>query len=255
MIPHFESHGSRDGTPLLLLHGFPFHGAQWDAQVADLAEHHRLLVPDLRGAGRTPRGDGAVSIEFHVDDVIELLDDRGIQRVHLGGLSMGGYVALRFVDRHPDRVERLLLFDTRAEPDGNDARVARADAIRKIRMDGMQAFAEGLLPKLFPEGQQDSEACAKIRDMMRAADPAGACDALVAMASRLDLTDALPKITVPTLIVVGSEDVLTPPDAARSMSRAIPDAELVEIPGAGHISPLSHHTLVNDAIHRFLGRP
>lgn len=252
MIPAYTTHGPKDAPTLLLLHGFPFNQSQWKHQVEALSDTWHIITPDLRGQGKTPRGEGAVSIEFLVDDLIELLEEQGLEKIHLGGLSMGGYVALRMVDRHPELIDKLLLFDTRAEEDSNEGRVGRAGGIRTLRTKGMAALAEGLLPKLFPEGQRSGPAYDAIREMILESDPKGAQDALVAMASRLDLTKALERITQPTLIVVGSEDQLTPPDAAKAMHAAIPNATLAIIDGAGHVAPLTHPEPVNEAIREFL---
>ncbi|MDJ0973175.1 MAG: alpha/beta fold hydrolase [Planctomycetota bacterium] len=254
MLPEYTLAGPAGATPILLIHGFPFDRTQWEPQIAALVTDHRVIALDLRGQGRTPAGDGGYLIEFLVDDVIELLDHLELERVCVCGLSMGGYVALRLVDRHPDRVHGLILCDTRAEADSNEGRVARAGAVRTIREHGMAKLAEGLLPKLFPAGEleADTPAVQRIRTLVERADPEGACHALVAMAARLDLSDRLASIDTPCLVVVGSEDTLTPPDDARAMQAQIPGAELVVIEGAGHVSNLSHPEPFNAALLPFL---
>ena len=254
MLPSHSVHGHAAAWPNVLIHGFPFSRAQWDSQVAVLSEQYRVVTYDLRGQGTSAAGPGPQMIEFLVDDLIELLDHLEIERATLCGLSMGGYVALRGVQRHPDRVHGLILADTRAEPDSSAGRLKRAEGIRAIRQDGMEAFADKMLPALFGDAVASAggPAVTHIRDIMAATDPEGACHALGAMACRLDLTAALPAIDTPTLVIVGTNDSLTPPADARKMQAAIPGATLVELPDAGHVSNVDQPALFNDAVLAFL---
>ncbi len=254
MLPSHSVHGPENTRPLVLIHGFPFNRHQWDAQVAGLHESHRVITYDLRGHGQTPAGDAPVMVEFLVDDLVELLDHHEIEQATICGLSMGGYVALRMIDRHPDRVHRLVLCDTRAEGDSNEGRVKRAEGIRAIRADGMAAFAEGLLPALFGEDAvaANGPGVQMIRQQIRETCPEGACQALAAMAGRLDLSGRIKEIATPTLIIVGAEDTLTPPEDSRRMQAAISGARLVEIPGAGHVSNVAQPERFTDALLPFL---
>ena len=254
MHPSHSVHGPESGWPVVLIHGFPFSRHQWDPQIAALRDTYRVIAIDMRGHGQSPAGDMPLMIEFLVDDLIALLDHHGVERATLCGLSMGGYVALRMVDRHPDRVHGLMLCDTRAEADSNEGRIKRAAAIRAIHEGGMSAFATTLLPALF-SGEAiaaNGEPVRKIRAQIEATDPRGACQALAAMACRLDLTERLPHIDTPALVVVGSEDTITPPADALNLAMAIPNAALVEIPGAGHVSNLSQPEAFNEAARAFL---
>jgi 3-oxoadipate enol-lactonase len=254
MLPSHSVHGADDAWPLVLIHGFPFSRAQWEPQIQPLARDYRVIAYDLRGHGTSPVGPGPLMIEFLVDDLIELLDHHHIPRATICGLSMGGYVALRAVDRHPDRVHGLILCDTRAGPDSSAGRLKRAEGIRAIRAHGMGAFADKMLPALFGTevAAAGGPAVTHIREIMAKTDPDGACQALGAMAARLDLTDALPRIDTPTLVIVGEKDTLTPPTDARDMQAAIPGAALVELPGAGHVSNVERPEPFNDAVGSFL---
>lgn len=254
MVPEYRIAGPEDGLPVLLIHGFPFDHTQWAPQIEAFSTTRRVIAMDLRGQGATPLGEGGLFIEFLVDDVIDLLDHLELERVCVCGLSMGGYVALRLVDRHPARVHGLILCDTRAEADTNEGRVGRAAAVKTIRERGMAELAEGLMPKLFPAAELEArtEAVVSVRRMIERADPEGAIHALAAMASRLDLTERLASIDTPCLVVVGSEDALTPPDLARALKAAIPGAALAVIEGAGHVSNLSHPDAFNAAVEPFL---
>ena len=254
MLPSHSVHGDAAAWPIVLIHGFPFSRAQWDPQIEALAAHHRVVRYDLRGHGASPIGPGPLMIEFLVDDLVELLDHLEIERATICGLSMGGYVALRAIQRHPDRVHGLILADTRAGPDSSAGRLKRAEAIRAIRADGMEAFADKMLPALFGAETvaAGGAAVAHIRALIASTDPVGACQALGAMACRLDLTDGLPSIDTPTLVIVGTDDTLTTPNDARAMQDAIPGATLVEIPGAGHVSNVEQPEAFNEAILAFL---
>jgi 3-oxoadipate enol-lactonase len=260
MLPRHEVHGPSKGPALVLIHGFPFDRHQWDGQVQTFShapsgkDAPRIVAYDQRGHGETPPGPGPLMIEFLVDDLIELLDHLRIPKATLCGLSMGGYVALRAVDRHPERVHGLVLADTQAGADDNAGRVKRADAIRKIRKGGMEALTEGLLPSLFPESELKAmgPGVARIKAQMLATDPDGACLALGAMACRLDLTERLQAIRTPTLVLVGAEDKITPPERSREMHQRIPGSKLVVIPGAGHVANVSAPKAFNEALRGFL---
>lgn len=256
MLPHHIVAGPASSPPWVLLHGFPFSLEQWRPQIDALSARRHVVAWDMRGHGATPPGDDPLSIEFLVDDLIELLDHLEIDRACLCGLSMGGYVALRAVDRHPDRVMGLVLADTRAGQDDNAARVKRADGIRAIRKSGMKAFADKMLPALFPAAALDppSAAVKTIRQQIEATDPNGAVQALAAMAARLDLRERLSAIDTPTLVVVGEHDGLTPPKDARELASGIAGATLVEIKGAGHVSNLDDPAAFNDALAAFAKR-
>ena len=199
---------------------------------------------------------GPLTIEFLVDDLMALLDQLDIGRACVCGLSMGGYVALRAVDRHPDRVHGLVLADTRAGADDNAGRLKRAGAMRAIQEHGMAAFAQTLLPALFPAAalQPPSAAAEAIRQQIESTDPQGACQALSAMAQRLDLRERLGSIATPTLIVVGGLDTITPPKDARELLVGIPGATMVEIPEVGHVSNLQAPAAFTEALRGFLAR-
>ncbi len=254
LLPSHSVHGPDAAWPIVFVHGFPFTRHQWDAQVAALQAQYRIITYDMRGHGPAPTGDGPLMIEFLVDDLVALLDHLELEQATICGLSMGGYVALRMIDRHPDRVHGLVLCDTRAEADSNEARIKRAEGIRAIRADGMAALANNLLPVLFGKQAVSSNepGVQFIRKQIEETRPEGACQALAAMACRLDLSERLASIETPTLIVVGAEDALTPPEDSRRMRDAIPGARLVEIPGAGHVSNVARPDEFNEALLQFL---
>jgi pimeloyl-ACP methyl ester carboxylesterase len=193
-------------------------------------------------------------MEQHADDLAALLDALDIRQAVVAGLSMGGYIAFAMWRRHPGRVQALVLADTRAEPDSPQARANRDAAAIRVREIGSAAYAEEMLPRLLAPS---SAANPPLRDQalrtMAAQPVEGIVGALAGLRDRADSRDLLPDISVPTLVIVGCEDSLTPPDDARTMAAAIPDARLVEVPRAGHLSPLENPRAVNAALRTFLG--
>lgn len=232
------------GPALLFVHGYPLDGGLWRHQ-AGAFPGWRTLIPDLRGLGRSDAPDLGYSMATYADDLAALLDAIGVDDVVLAGLSMGGYVAFEFLRRHRPRVRALVLADTRATADSAEGRKGREEAMADVRVGGAPLIAEQMLPKLLAKGAPRS-LCDDVRAMMAAAPVPGILGALAAMRDRPDSTDLLPTLAgMPTLIVVGAEDALTPPRDAEGMAKAIPGAKLAVIPGAGHLAPLEQPEAFN----------
>jgi 3-oxoadipate enol-lactonase len=246
--------GPGAGPPVVLLHGFPFDHTLWDPQVAGLGPGFRVVAYDARAHGRSAGAGAPFAFEDFVDDLLGLLDGLRIDRAILVGLSMGGYVALRFAEREPARVRALVLSDTKSAADGDEARLARAAGARKVRESGVAAFADGFLPKALARRTiaERPDVVAKVRGMILGCSAAGIAGTLVAMAGRTDTTASLGRTRVPTLVLVGAEDALTPPADARALAGAIPGASLVEIPGAGHLPNLEEPGAFGAALLPFL---
>jgi 3-oxoadipate enol-lactonase len=245
------------GAPVVLLHSFPFDRSMWREQVRALSETCRVVVPDLRGQGETPLGEteGAATMEEMAADVAALLDELNVGRAVVGGLSMGGYVALAFYRAFPERVVALVLADTRAGADTEDARRTREETARRALAEGMGPIVDTMIPKLLSvEGRRRPETVARVREMMLAASPKGAAAALRGMALRRDQTDLLEGVEVPTLIVVGCEDAVTPPAEAEAMLGKIKGSRLCVIEGAGHLSNVERPEEFNRALVEFLRR-
>jgi pimeloyl-ACP methyl ester carboxylesterase len=245
-----------DGPTILFVHGFPLDHTIWSHQVAGLPGWRRI-APDLRGMGRSEVPDGAYSMGTYAADLAGLLDAVGTDRVVLCGLSMGGYIAFEFVRRWRERVTGLILMDTKAEADGPDGRKARDAMATLARTEGARAIAEAMLPKLLGEGtrRRDEETVARVRTMIEATPVPGIVGALEAMRDRPDSTPLLPTIRgIPTLVVVGEEDRLTPPERAQAITGAISGASLEIVPGAGHLPPVERPGVVTELVRRFLER-
>jgi pimeloyl-ACP methyl ester carboxylesterase len=227
----------------------------WREQVLALRESFRVITPDLRGLGESETdGDEPAPMIEMARDMAALLDHLQVDRVALGGLSMGGYVALAFVRRFPLRVRALVLADTRAQADTDEARRAREEQARKILEQGMSAIADDFLKKvLAPETLAGRpEVVARVREMILSTKPEGAAAALRGMAVRSDQTGFLPNIFAPTLILVGSEDKLATPEDAELMRREIRGSRLETLEGAGHVSNIERPAHFNSVLVEFL---
>jgi len=254
-----QVHGPDDAPALVLLHGFPLHGGMWAAQVAALEGRWRVIVPDFRGFGASDVGDGQYAIDFFVDDLFALLDAPELhmhgQSVVACGLSMGGYVLLRAFERAPARFRALVLADTRSGADTDEGRLKRLDAVRKLRKEGAEAFATGFAAGALGKTTQADrpEVVKAVQAMAASQSVAAMIGAQLAMASRTDTTPALARITVPTLVVVGEEDTLTPPVAAKELAARTQGARLATLPGAGHLTPMETPDAFTQALKGFLG--
>jgi pimeloyl-ACP methyl ester carboxylesterase len=245
-----------EGPALLLLHAFPLGLFMWDAQVEALCATHRVVRFDARGFGGTAAGEGPLTMERIADDGALLLDHLEIEKAVVGGCSMGGYAAFAFVRRHPQRLAGLVLQDTRAGADTAEARANRATLAAKVLNEGASAAVEAFLPKLVGETthRERPDLVSGLRERILAATPQGIANALHGLAARADSRETLPSIAAPTLVLVGAEDVLTPPSEAATMAAAIPRARLDVIPGAGHLANLENPAAVNAALRAFLAR-
>jgi 3-oxoadipate enol-lactonase len=243
-----------DGAALVLLHGFPFDCSMWRGQVSALGGEFRVVAPDLRGMGETPLGDGDITLETLADDVAALLDELKLGRVVLGGLSMGGYVAFEFLRKFPERVRALVLADTRPQADTEEGQRAREENAQRALKEGLTPIVESMLPKLLTAETRErgGEVVEGVRAMMLGTSPEGAAAALRAMAVRRDQTELLSSIQVPTLIVVGDEDSITPPSDAEAMSAKIAGSHLVVVEGAAHLSNVERPSEFNRALVEFL---
>lgn len=253
---NYQERGLPQGMPVVFIHGFPFSHAMWDPQMMALPHDVRAVSYDVRGHGQSDPGDGQYTIELFVDDLIGLLDELAIKQAVICGLSMGGYIALRAVERHPERVQALVLCDTRSESDPNEGRIKRAGQMKSVKQTGSKAFAEGFVKAVFAEGTftKNPQAIKTIQGIIEATPPLVIAGTLLALAARTDTTPALAGIKVPTLIMVGEHDALTPPAASEAMHKAIKGSELKIIPGAAHMSNLENPAAFNEHLLSFLKR-
>lgn len=242
------------GRPVVLIHGYPFNRSLWNEQVAALSNSYRVIVPDLRGFGESDSSEGPVTMNRMAQDVALLMDHLEVPQAVVGGLSMGGYVALAFYKQFPSRVRALVLADTRAQGDTEEAKQTRAQQAEKALSEGMASIADTMLPKLLTPDtvSKRPEVVKRIRDMMLKTKPQGAAAALLGMAEREDQTQMLSTISSPALILVGAEDAITPVADSEKMNQAIAGSRLVVLENAGHVSNLERTEQFNEALLEFL---
>lgn len=245
-----------NATPVVLLHAFPLNSGQWEDQIDALSDRFRFIAPDLKGFGGSdaPEDGSAYSMDDYADSVAGLLDHLGLQKVVLVGLSMGGYIAFAVLHRHRDRVSALVLADTRAEEDPPEGKEKRTKQQAMVRSEGTSSLIDALTGALIAEATLSSkpDVVDRLRKLMDNP-PAGFVGALEAMKKRPDSSGELAAIDVPTLVIVGEKDGVTPPDAARKLNDAISGSRLVEIPGVGHLSNLEDPGAFTGALGEFLG--
>lgn len=243
------------GRPVIWLHAFPLDRGMWASQLYALSGTHRVITVDTFGFGVSGSPAGGWGVDLMADALAEWLENRGVaERVVVAGLSMGGYIALAFARRHPGRLAGLILADTRAEADGPDARAGREAAIAAVQAHGSSAQVEAMLPKALgaTSHAQRPGVVAQFRHTGIAQTVEAVVAGLRALRDRPDALPTLASIAVPTLVLVGAEDTLTPPSAAEVLANGIPGAKFVVIPGAGHLSNLEAPDAFNTAVLDFL---
>jgi len=251
----YTEQGEHSTLPLVLIHAFPVTRRMWRRQWEGLSHTIRVFAPDLPGFGESPLLEKSPSVASYVETMVEFLDGLSIQRAVFGGCSMGGYFIFDLWRRHPHRVAGIILCDTRAEDDTPELREKRMKSIEQVRSQGLAPLAEGMLPLLLcrETHEQRKEKVEEIRTDILGNTPQGIIHCLTALASRPDSRNTLKTISVPTLIVVGKDDVITPPTIAQSLQAGIPNSTLAVIPSAGHLSPFEQPEEVNAAISKFIG--
>ncbi|MEV0320760.1 alpha/beta fold hydrolase [Streptomyces sp. NPDC050658] len=245
--------GSRaPGAPLLLIHGHPFDRTMWTPQRTAFSPAHRVIAPDLRGYGESEVVPGTTPFATFAADVLALLDHLGVDRCALGGLSMGGQIAMECYRLFPERISGLLLADTFPAAETPEGKVWRNTLADRLLAEGMKPYADEVLDKM--AAPYNREASAHVHSMMLAAPPEGAAAALRGRAERPDYRTLLTQVTVPALIVVGRDDTYTPVADAEAMHEAIPGADLCVVESAAHLPNLERPEAFNAAVGKWLSR-
>ena len=247
--------GERPRGTLVLLHAFPLSARMWEAQLALADGGWRVIAPQLRGFDGGSGDPAASSIDDYAGDVIDLLDGLHVTQAVVGGLSMGGYVAFGLLRLAKRYVQGLILADTRAEADTPEVIAGRTRLLQLIQDTGPSGVADEMIPKLLGETTRQARPAVvdAVRALILSSSAAAMTGATRALMTRPDSTPLLASIHVPTLIVVGEQDAITPPAAAESLHRAIAGSELVRIPQAGHLSSLEQPAIFSAALAAFLG--
>ncbi len=251
-----HEYGDRQKPPIIFIHGFPYNSTMWEHQIKSLKEQYYCVAYDIRGLGETPPGDGQFTMEMFVADLFAVIDGLDINKPIVAGFSMGGYITLRAVEREPERFRALILCDTKAEPDDDAGRLKRANAINIINKDGVGQFASDFVPMTFSDDapQRIPDTYNTILEQAKTESPIGVKGCLLAMAARTDTSQVLGAIKIPTLLLVGEKDALTPPSVMQQMHESISNSELIVIPGAGHMAPIERPEAFTKSIQDFLSR-
>jgi 3-oxoadipate enol-lactonase len=250
----YSIEGSHANLPVVLIHGFPFSKEMWKPQIEVLKQDYYIISYDVRGHGRSDVGNGQYTIEYCVDDLIGLLDLLKISQAVLVGLSMGGYIALRTSERNPERLKGLVLCDTRSEADTNEVKIKRALQAKSVKIYGSQKFANTFIPTVLYENtiKKKPEIVMLLRNIIETTSPITVAGMLIALAARTDTTPWLHNIKLPTLLMVGQYDELTPSSVLTSMENKIPNAEMHIIPEAAHLCNLENPDEFNKHLLAFL---
>ncbi|MEK3733468.1 MULTISPECIES: alpha/beta fold hydrolase [unclassified Paenibacillus] len=241
------------GQPLILLHGFCGSSAYWEQVLPHLAGF-RVIVPDLRGHGRSDAPVGPYTIEQMADDVLHLMDELGIPSAVLLGHSLGGYIALSFAQRYAARLKGFGLIHSTAYPDSEEAKEKRLKAVSTIQNDGITAFVDGLVPGLFAEGAEKTmpECIQRAKEIGYLTPPQGAAGAAMAMRERPDRRAVLNASVLPILLVAGEKDGLVPVE--RTFTADHEPVTQVVIEGAGHMSMMEAPEKLATAIRSFMDK-
>jgi pimeloyl-ACP methyl ester carboxylesterase len=245
------------GRPVVLLHAFPLSSAMWLAQREGLRGTCRVITPDQRGFGGSALGEDLPSLDLCADDVAELLDRLSLDQVVLGGLSMGGYVAMAFLRRHPSRVAALVLANTKAGADPETARANRELIAAAVERDeASTVLVDEVLPSLLGRTSRDSRpmVAGRVRGLVQAAPAPAVAWAQRAMAGRPDAFGELRAFAGPALVVVGEEDELAPVAEAQAMVDALPQGELAVLAEAGHLTAVETPEAFTAEVAGFVGR-
>ena len=246
--------GDGPGEPLVLLHAFPLNGRMFEPQMEAFSEGRRVVAPDYPGFGRSPRTPAQPDIRYYAEGVLGLLDRLGLERVVLGGVSMGGYVALGCMRLFPERVSGLILADTRPDADSEETRENRKNMARRVADEGVEILIELQMRRLLARDtlENNEEVVEEVRDMILESSPGGVVAALGALRERPDSTPLLEEIEVPTLVIGGEEDGISSPEVMGAMAQKIPGSRHVTLPRAGHLSNLETPGGFNAALKEFL---
>ncbi len=239
----------RGRDPLVLIHGLGCDASMWDGVVAALPSDVALVIPELRGHGASTLGWRAPSVDQWADDVWRLLELNKIEAPAIAGLSMGGYTAFGIAAAHPGFARAFAFVSTGAAPDDEAGRLRRAAGIATIRREGWRRFAAALTPSLLnPNGPQFPAHSKHLVAMFEHAGDWGLPPTLMALAARPDRRELLPKIDVPSIVIVGAVDLLTPEEKAKEIASGIPDARLHVLPKVAHLSAMEAPAEVADLL-------
>lgn len=239
---------------IVFIHAFPLCDRMWDNQVKEFEKDYRVIVYDLRGFGYSETGDLQLSIDSHVDDLINIIDTLKADTPVICGLSMGGYIALRALEIHPGKFKAAVLSDTKSEADTNEAKIKRFSQMKQIKSGERKSFDEGFIKNALSEKSytQNTELVEFLRKMFGWQKDAAVTGTLLTLAARTDTTESLQNIDIPVLIINGEEDKIINISSADLMNRKIRNSELVIIKNSGHFPNMENPEEFNSALRKFM---
>jgi len=239
-VSYFEE--GKGEIPVIFIHGFPFDKSMWKDQVYALSSDHRAIAYDVRGYGNSHAGTEEFTVDQFADDLFLFMDALQIRKAIVCGLSMGGYIVLNAITKQRERIAGLILCDTQCAADTEEGKEKRRKTIAFIKKNGLKDYAEESMKNLFaPQSFTDKkEQVAFVKDMILTAEAGNICKTLEALANRKETCSTLDKVNIPTLILVGKEDKVTPLAAAQKMQELIAGSQLHVIAEAGHMSNLEN---------------
>lgn len=249
----YEDHGE-GSIPIIFIHGFPFSREMWRPQVDFFKKAHRVIAYDIRGYGASTAGNAKPTIDLYADDLIDFMDALNIHKSVVCGLSMGGYIVLNAIYRYPERFSAIVLSDTQCIADTAEAKEKRYKSMTQIKENGLDDFASSFVKNVFSEASQEKKGnvVEEIRNTILSTSPETISATLLALAEREEMCATLPNITVPTLVVCGKEDKVTPIKQAEFLVTNISSAGIKIIEGAGHLSNLEQPDAFNKGLSEFI---
>jgi 3-oxoadipate enol-lactonase len=251
---NYVEHGSSKGLPVVFIHGFPFSHKMWEPQIREMPKDIHAILYDVRGHGSSDVGDGQYTIELFVDDLTALLDHLAIEKAVLCGLSMGGYIALRFLEKHPTRVSGLILCNTKSESDSNETKIKRTTSIKLIKETGVESFASDFVKTIFYKNTflTNPHIVEIIKHIICTNSSLGISGTLLALAARTDTAHILPSIAIPTCLIAGEHDNLVPSSLMQTMHKNITGSQYHIVSNAGHMSNMENINDFNRTLASFL---
>ncbi len=248
--------GNSKNKAIIFVHGFPYDHTMWKAQIDELSEKYFCVTYDIRGLGESPVDDGQYTMESFVDDLESIMTELKLEKPILCGLSMGGYISLRALERMEEKFSAVILCDTRSESDNNEGKLKRAAAIKRINKEGLAPFAKDFITNCFGDDYKQNHKSEFENQIAKSSsfNPVGVKGSLLAMLGRNDTTEYLSKIKIPALVICGENDALTPTSVMKAMAEKINGAKFVVIKNSGHMSPIENPEEVNKALRDFLNK-
>lgn len=248
--------GNPENQSIVFVHGFPYDNTMWDKQTEVLKENYFCVTYDIRGFGKSPVDNGQYTMETFVDDLFEVVESLKLKNPVVCGLSMGGYISLRAIERVQSKFKALVLCDTKSEADDNPSKLKRSAGIKKIDIEGVEKFVKDFIPNCFSLGYIKSNSLHYNYIVEKAAltSPIGVKGALLAMLSRTDTTSFLKEIKIPVQVICGEFDKLATPEQMKEMAEKIPGSKFKIIPDAGHMTPIENPEEFNKTILFFLSK-